>query len=67
MRKSEKEYLLTRAAQERSQAENASDELIREIHLKLAHEYTSRAEVEYIDERPGDHVYGATSVGDRSS
>jgi hypothetical protein len=35
----DQEDLLARAEQERARATQASDELLRAIHLKLAHEY----------------------------
>lgn len=67
MNQEEQDYLLARAAQERALAEESSDEIVREIHLKLALEYSRRAQDGHSDDRPGDHVFAATSVGDRSS
>lgn len=67
MSERDREYLLARAAQERTLAEQASDEFVREIHLKLATEYAKRAQNGHTDDRPSDHVFAATSVGDRSS
>ena len=43
MSQSDQEYLLARAEQERARASQASDEIVRAIHLKLAHEYATRA------------------------
>lgn len=43
MGQSDQEYLLARAEQERMQASRSADEMVRAIHLQLAHEYSARA------------------------
>lgn len=37
------DYLIARAEQERELAAQSSDEIVRAIHLKMAHEYAMRA------------------------
>jgi hypothetical protein len=44
MGQSDQEYLLARAEQEREIACRSSDEIVRAIHLKLAFEYSMRAQ-----------------------
>jgi hypothetical protein len=39
----DRDYLLARAKQEREQASKSADEIVRAIHLKMAHEYAMRA------------------------
>jgi hypothetical protein len=43
MSQSDREDLLARAEQERARASQASDEIVRAIHLELAYEYSTRA------------------------
>jgi hypothetical protein len=67
MSQEDRDYLLTRAAQERALAEQASDEIVREIHEKLAHAYEVRASGSELTARAANHVYGATSADGQSS
>lgn len=67
MRDSKKRYFHERAAQEKALADEAEDETVRAIHLKLAHECTMRAQRGEGDDRPSNYVFTATSVGDQSS
>lgn len=67
MSDSEHNYMLKRAAQEKALADEATDEFVRAIHLRLAQEYSMRAHGNYVDHRSSDHAFAATSVGDLSS
>jgi hypothetical protein len=58
MGQSDQEYLLARAEQERERATKSSDEIVRAIHLKLAHEYAVRAHNSDILARNDDDVVG---------
>jgi len=62
MGQADRDYLLARAEQERARAGETSDEIVRAIHLKLAHEYSVRAHRG--DDAPGgdnDVLGGASS------
>lgn len=59
---SDQEYLLARAAQERALAANAADEIVRAVHLKLAHEYSARAHVSEVVTKADNDVIGL-SIG----
>lgn len=59
----DREYLLARAEEERAIASETSDEIVRAIHLKLAHEYSMRAHSDVPASIAGDHVFGRTAVG----
>ena len=61
------DYLLARAAQERALASQASDEIVQQIHEKLAHEYEVRANVGEVASRADNDVSGLTSGGGQSS
>jgi hypothetical protein len=63
MDQSEKEYLLARAEQEREQASRTTDELARSIHLKLAYEYSVRANGSGTPPAAGDAVFGGSTSG----
>ena len=54
-------YLLARFEQERELASRSADEIVRAIHLKLAHEYAMRAHGSYLLFRRDDDLLGATS------
>jgi hypothetical protein len=57
----DQDYLLARAEQERAHASKASDEIVRAIHLKLAHEYAMRAHSSEVAARADNEVMGLTS------
>ena len=59
----DQEYLLARAEEERAHASQASDEIVRAIHLKLAHEYSMRAHGSEVAARADHEVIGLTSSG----
>jgi hypothetical protein len=60
-------YLLARAAEERQRAAAAANSNAREVHLRLAHEYEVRANIETVTERADNDVLGVvTSDDDRS-
>jgi hypothetical protein len=59
----DQEYLLARAEQERAHAAQASDETVRAIHLKLAHEYAMRAHGSEVAARADNEVIGLTPSG----
>ena len=61
MGQSDQEYLLARAEQERERATSSSDEIVRAIHLKLAHEYAMRAHGNDILARSDDDVLGGVT------
>jgi hypothetical protein len=67
MSQSDQEYLLARAEQERALASQASDEIVRAIHLKLAHEYSTRAYAGIVPARADSEVFDLTSDDGRSS
>jgi hypothetical protein len=67
MSQSEQDYLLARAEKERALAAEASDELVRGIHLDLAHAYEVRANVREVATRADNDALGLTSGGGRSS
>jgi hypothetical protein len=67
MSQSDQEYLLARAEQERARASQASDEIVRAIHLKLAYEYSTRAHAGGVPARAEPEVFGLTSADGRSS
>lgn len=67
MSQSDREYLLVRAAQERAKAEQASDEIVRRIHEKLAREYEVRANIQEVAAKADNDVIGPTSGGGQSS
>jgi hypothetical protein len=54
-------YLLARSEQERARASQASDEIVRAIHLKLAHEYAMRAHGSEVATREDNEVLGLTA------
>jgi hypothetical protein len=43
MGQADQDYLLARAEREREMASKSVDEIVRAIHLKMAHEYAERA------------------------
>lgn len=43
MGQSDQDYLLARSEQERELASRSADEIVRAVHLKMAHEYAMRA------------------------
>jgi hypothetical protein len=59
----DQEDLLARAEQERARATQASDELVRAIHLKLAHGYAMRAHGIEVAARADNEVIGLTPSG----
>jgi hypothetical protein len=59
----DQDYLLARAEQERAQASQATDEIVRAIHLKLAHEYAMRAHGSDVAARADHEVLGLASGG----
>lgn len=61
MDQSDQEYLLARAEQERALASKATDEIVRAIHLKLAHEYATRAHGEGTAASGQGNVLGGTA------
>ncbi|WP_426266483.1 hypothetical protein [Sphingomonas sp. LHG3443-2] len=61
MGQTDQEYLLARAEQERELASRSADELVRAIHLKLAHEYAMRAHGNDLLSRRDDDVLGGTA------
>jgi hypothetical protein len=62
MGQSDQDYLLARAEQEREQASRSSNEIVRAVHLKLAHEYAMRAHHDDIHwGSDNDVLGGATS------
>ena len=63
----DRDYLLARAAQEQALAAQASDEVVRQIHAQLAHEYEVCANVQVVTARADNDVIGLTSGGDQSS
>lgn len=63
----DQEYLLARAKQERAQAAKASDEIVRAIHLRLAHEYSTRAHGASVSAETDKEVIGLISGDGRSS
>jgi hypothetical protein len=67
MSQEDRDYLLTRAAQERALARQASDEIVRGIHEKLAHEYEVRADVREVTAKADNDVIGLTSADGQSS
>jgi hypothetical protein len=67
MSQSDQEYLISRAAQERALAAEASDEIVQDIHRRLAREYEARARQGSAVDRNDNDLPGLTSVGDQSS
>lgn len=63
----DRDYLLARAAKERAMAEEAPAGQVREIHLRLAHEYEVRANVRDVASRADNDALGLISDEDRSS
>lgn len=63
----DREYLLARAEEERESARKASDEIVRAVHLKLAHEYSVRAQGDGSATKADNHVFGLTSVDGQAS
>jgi hypothetical protein len=63
MTESDYEYLRVRAAQERAHAEQAPNELVREIHLKLAREYEVRAIAGETTSEEGNKAFGKAPRG----
>lgn len=63
---SDHDYLLARAAQERALAADAADEIVRAVHLKMAHEYSVRAHGSEVETRADYDVIGLASVHGRS-
>jgi hypothetical protein len=58
MSQADQDYLLAKAEQERELASRSFDEMVRAIHLKLAHEYAMRAHGNDLLARGDDHVLG---------
>jgi hypothetical protein len=58
MSHSDQEYLLARAERERDLAANAHDEIVRAIHLKLAHEYAVRAHIGEVARKADNDIIG---------
>ena len=58
MGQSDQDYLLARAEQERELASRSADEIVRAIHLKLAHEYATRAHGNDLLSRDDNDVLG---------
>jgi hypothetical protein len=67
MSQKDQEYLLERAAQERAIASIAPNEIVREVHLRLAHEYEARANVSEVARRADNDVLGRISSRGQSS
>lgn len=67
MSRSDREYLLARAEQERAFAAQTSDEVARGIHLKLAQEYEVRANILEVSARADNDVLGVTSASEEPS
>lgn len=61
MGQTDKDYLLARAEQEREMASRSADEIVRAIHLKLAHEYATRAHGNDLSRSDDDVLGGSTS------
>jgi hypothetical protein len=60
MSQSETEYLLVRAAQERAKAAETTNEVVREIHERLACQYEVRANISKVTGRADNDVLGVT-------
>jgi hypothetical protein len=60
MSHADREYLLARAQQERTLAEQASSEVAREVHLRLARKYEVRANIEHVRVRAENDVLGVS-------
>jgi hypothetical protein len=65
--RSDREYLLARARQERAMAAETPDEVVSEIHLRLAHEYEVRANVREVQANAANDVTSFTLDDGRSS
>jgi hypothetical protein len=60
MGQSDLDYLLARAEQERELASRSADEIVRAIHLKMAHEYAMRAHGNDLLSRNDNDVLGGS-------
>ena len=67
MSQSDREYLLARAARERAIAAQASDQIVRNVHERLAHEYEVRANVDEVAARADNDVIGMAPNNGQSS
>jgi hypothetical protein len=67
MSQSDKEYLLARALRERALAAEASNEVVQEVHLKLAREYEVRANIQTVSSGADTDVIGLTAGDSLSS
>ena len=63
----DQDYLLARAQQELSLAEQADDARVRRAHLAMAHEYQIRADVFQLRARTDNDVSGLTSSASEKS
>lgn len=67
MSQSERHYLLARAERERRSAAEAPDDVVRSIHLRLAHEYDVRANVADVRSKADNDDEGLSLEEDSSS
>lgn len=68
MDSSDRDYLKARAEQELRNADAATDPRARDAHLKLAHEYQVKLNIQTVSERAdNDALAPVTSAGDRSA
>ncbi len=61
MSQSDREHLLARAEQERELASRSADEMVRAIHLKLAHECAMLAHGDDLSSTGDDDVLGGNA------
>lgn len=66
MDRDERSYLQARSEEELQHASDATDPRAREAHLKLAHEYQVKMNIQSVTEKADNDASAITSDGDRS-